>query len=277
MSGLAIYRASRTQLSRLLNEGAVVSGFLRCQPGVTNFDSNPLALETLRSQAPTGLTSLLHARPFRVSSMAMLSLQVQVPPLGESITDGTIAAILKQPGDAVEEDEPILQIETDKVTIDVRSPKAGTVEAILVKEDENVTVGHVVASITEGAAAGRAEGAPPKDISSPPPAEAAAPTEPAPSPPAVASTSAPASGRQATINFPPRRTATGDIISLMPAAQAAAAKEAALPKPLRMTEAPKVPNFFIRLPPKPTGPPPPPRKEISDWEIEQIMLGGAGP
>ena len=66
------------------------------------------------------------------SSLAMVTLQVQVPALGESITDGTIAAILKQPGDRVEEDEPILQIETDKVTIDVRAPKAGTVEAILV-------------------------------------------------------------------------------------------------------------------------------------------------
>lgn len=133
MSGLAIYRASRTQLSRLLNEGAIVSGFLRCQSGVTNFDSNPRALETLYSQAPTGPTSMLHARQFMASSMAMASLQVQVPALGESITDGTIATILKQPGDAVEEDEPILQIETDKVTIDVRSPKAGTVEAILVR------------------------------------------------------------------------------------------------------------------------------------------------
>lgn len=59
-------------------------------------------------------------------------LQVLVPPLGESITDGTIASILKQPGDSVEEDEPLLQIETDKVTIDVRSPQTGTVEAILV-------------------------------------------------------------------------------------------------------------------------------------------------
>jgi glycine cleavage system H lipoate-binding protein len=66
------------------------------------------------------------------SAAAWVRLQVQVPPFGESITDGTIASILKKPGDSVEEDEPLLQIETDKVTIDVRSPQAGTVEAILV-------------------------------------------------------------------------------------------------------------------------------------------------
>lgn len=158
------------------------------------------------------------------------------------------------------------------------------ISSMQVKEDDNVTVGHVVAAITEGAAAAKAEGAPPKVVPSPPPPPAAAPeaapTEPTPTPPAMASisTSTPASARQPTIHFPPRRTATGDIISLMPAEQAAAAaKEAAAStKPLRMTETPKVPNFFIRLPPKPTGPPPPPRKEISDWEIEQIMLGGAG-
>jgi len=67
-----------------------------------------------------------------LSAAAWAALQVQVPPLGESITDGTIASILKKPGDSVEEDEPLLQIETDKVTIDVRSPQAGTVETILV-------------------------------------------------------------------------------------------------------------------------------------------------
>ena len=132
MSGLAIYRASRTQLSRILSEAGVVAGFLRSPVGITNIDTNPRCLKTLSIPQPTGLPSLLNTRSFMASSLAMVTLQVQVPALGESITDGTIAAILKQPGDRVEEDEPILQIETDKVTIDVRAPKAGTVEAILV-------------------------------------------------------------------------------------------------------------------------------------------------
>ncbi len=55
-----------------------------------------------------------------------------MPALGESITDGTISVLLKQPGDAVAEDEPIMQIETDKVVIDVRAPHAGVLEQFLV-------------------------------------------------------------------------------------------------------------------------------------------------
>lgn len=66
------------------------------------------------------------------SALAAASVQVKIPALGESISDGTVAAVLKQAGDRVEEDEPILQIETDKVTVDVRAPQAGVLEAILV-------------------------------------------------------------------------------------------------------------------------------------------------
>lgn len=71
-------------------------------------------------------------RNFHLNALAFASLQVKIPALGESITDGAVAAILKQPGDPVEEDEPIVQIETDKVTVDVRAPTAGTIETILV-------------------------------------------------------------------------------------------------------------------------------------------------
>ena len=62
----------------------------------------------------------------------MESLNVQVPSMGDSITEGTIAAVLRQQGESVAEDETILQIETDKVTIDVRAPKAGKLEAVMV-------------------------------------------------------------------------------------------------------------------------------------------------
>ena len=55
-----------------------------------------------------------------------------MPALGESISDGTVSTLLKQPGDAVAEDEPILQIETDKVVVDVRAPNAGVLENYLV-------------------------------------------------------------------------------------------------------------------------------------------------
>ena len=72
-------------------------------------------------------------RAFHTSSSLLESLNVQVPSMGDSITEGTIAAVLKQQGESVAEDETILQIETDKVTIDVRAPKAGKLEAVLVR------------------------------------------------------------------------------------------------------------------------------------------------
>ncbi|KAJ6343398.1 hypothetical protein OIU76_005188 [Salix suchowensis] len=61
-----------------------------------------------------------------------------VPFMGESITDGTLAKFLKNPGDRVQVDEPIAQIETDKVTIDVASPEAGTIQKLVAKEGETV-------------------------------------------------------------------------------------------------------------------------------------------
>jgi 2-oxoglutarate dehydrogenase E2 component (dihydrolipoamide succinyltransferase) len=57
---------------------------------------------------------------------------VVVPFMGDSVPDGVIAAILKKPGDAVAVDEIVAQIETDKVTIDVRSPVAGKIESVLI-------------------------------------------------------------------------------------------------------------------------------------------------
>lgn len=78
--------------------------------------------------------ALLHCfRSFHSSASLLESLNVQVPSMGDSISEGTIAAVLKQQGDAVSEDETILQIDTDKVTIDVRAPKTGKVEAVLVR------------------------------------------------------------------------------------------------------------------------------------------------
>ena len=81
--------------------------------------------------------------------------------MGDSITEGSIAAVLKAPGDAVAVDEVIAQIETDKVTIDVRAPAAGVIGEILVKEGDTVNVGQGVATLTEGGAAPAAAAAAP--------------------------------------------------------------------------------------------------------------------
>ncbi|XP_071705637.1 dihydrolipoyllysine-residue succinyltransferase component of 2-oxoglutarate dehydrogenase complex 1, mitochondrial-like [Rutidosis leptorrhynchoides] len=69
--------------------------------------------------------------------------------MGESISDGTLAAFLKKPGDRVEVDEPIAQIETDKVTIDVASPEAGVIQEFVAKEGDTVEPGTKVAIISK--------------------------------------------------------------------------------------------------------------------------------
>ncbi|OMO64825.1 Biotin/lipoyl attachment [Corchorus olitorius] len=72
-----------------------------------------------------------------------------VPFMGESITDGTLASFLKHPGDRVEIDEPIAQIETDKVTIDVTSPEAGVIEQLVAKVGDTVEPGTKIAVISK--------------------------------------------------------------------------------------------------------------------------------
>ncbi|KAK4478843.1 hypothetical protein RD792_014344 [Penstemon davidsonii] len=72
-----------------------------------------------------------------------------VPFMGESITDGTLAVFLKKPGDRVEVDEPIAQVETDKVTIDVNSPEAGVIKEFIAKEGDTVEPGTKVAVISK--------------------------------------------------------------------------------------------------------------------------------
>jgi 2-oxoglutarate dehydrogenase E2 component (dihydrolipoamide succinyltransferase) len=81
---------------------------------------------------------------------------VKVPTLGESITEATLGAWLKHPGDAVAADEPIATLETDKVSVDVPSPVAGIFGEALVKEGDTVAVGALIARIGEGAAASAA-------------------------------------------------------------------------------------------------------------------------
>ena len=80
-----------------------------------------------------------------------MATEVKVPALGESITEATLGAWLKKPGDPVALDEPIASLETDKVSVEVPSPVAGTFAEALVAEGETVNVGAVIATIGEGA------------------------------------------------------------------------------------------------------------------------------
>src|SRR4029079_5464604 len=82
-----------------------------------------------------------------------MATDVEVPALGESITEGTLAQWLKKPGDDVAADEPIASLETDKVTVEVPSPVAGVLSEQLAQEGDTVAVGAVIARIGEGGGA----------------------------------------------------------------------------------------------------------------------------
>ena len=118
-----------------------------------------------------------------------MATEIRVPTLGESVTEATVGQWYKKAGEAVSVDEPVVELETDKVTIEVPSPIAGVLSDISVGEGETVEVGALLGAIAEG------EGA------SAPPAEKAAPApKPAPEEAAVAAAAAPEPAVQSQIS-----------------------------------------------------------------------------
>jgi len=109
---------------------------------------------------------------------------IRVPTLGESVTEATIGKWFKQPGDAVAVDEPLVELETDKVTLEVPAPAAGILSEIAAKDGETVAVGALLGQIKDGAAAAKAAPAPA--------AKPAEPPKPAPAAKAAAAPAAPA-------------------------------------------------------------------------------------
>jgi 2-oxoglutarate dehydrogenase E2 component (dihydrolipoamide succinyltransferase) len=79
-----------------------------------------------------------------------MTLEIKVPTLGESVTEATVGQWFKQEGDAVKRDEPLVELETDKVTIEVPAPAAGRLEKISVKDGETVEVGALLGTLAEG-------------------------------------------------------------------------------------------------------------------------------
>ncbi len=110
--------------------------------------------------------------------------EIRVPTLGESVTEATIGRWFKKAGDAVAVDEPLVELETDKVTIEVPAPSAGTLGEIVAKDGETVAVGALLGQINDGAAAAKPAAAPPKAAEAP--AKPAAPAAPAAAAPAAA-------------------------------------------------------------------------------------------
>ena len=80
-----------------------------------------------------------------------MTTQIIVPPMGESVKEATVAKWLKKIGDAVNTDDPLVELETDKVTLEVNAPNAGVISAINAQEGSNVAVGALLGTIAEGA------------------------------------------------------------------------------------------------------------------------------
>src|SRR4029078_1775995 len=88
------------------------------------------------------------------------SVQITMPQMGESVTEGTVLGWLKQVGDRVEVDEPLVEVSTDKVDAEIPSPTAGTLVKILAEADETVQVGSVLGEIEPDDGNGAAPGTP---------------------------------------------------------------------------------------------------------------------
>ncbi len=132
-----------------------------------------------------------------------MSTEIRVPTLGESVTEATIGQWFKKIGDTVNADEPIVELETDKVTIEVPAPSAGVLEAISAQQGETVDVGALLGAISGAGAAASPAAAPSESKQQAPANNAAGPEEVRPEPapqPVTATDRAPAPSAQKMIN-----------------------------------------------------------------------------
>jgi 2-oxoglutarate dehydrogenase E2 component (dihydrolipoamide succinyltransferase) len=181
-----------------------------------------------------------------------MATDIKVPTLGESVTEATVARWLKKVGDSVAMDDPLVELETDKVTLEVNAPAAGTLAEIAVQEGGNVAVGALLGRIGEGAAKGAAPAKPQPAAAEPSESKAPAPAAKGPAPAtssnvAVLDRSGPAVRKLVEENKldPAKIPATGkdgrltkgDVLTQLergaaPAAATAGAKPAAQPQPM---------------------------------------------
>ena len=143
-----------------------------------------------------------------------MAVSVQMPALGESVTEGTVTRWLKQEGDTVVADEPLLEVSTDKVDTEIPAPASGVLTKIVAHEDDTVPVGGELAVIGDAGEAAPAAPAPPvaqpEPAAAPPPPPSPPPPPPVPvaaqpepqAPPAVTPPSAPPSGASTSVLMP---------------------------------------------------------------------------
>jgi 2-oxoglutarate dehydrogenase E2 component (dihydrolipoamide succinyltransferase) len=177
--------------------------------------------------------------------------EIRVPTLGESVTEATIGRWFKKAGDAVAVDEPLVELETDKVTIEVPAPSAGTLGEIAAKDGDTVAVGALLGMINDGAAgakaapapaaAARPAAAPPPPAAAPAPVAAKAPPSDAPLAPSVRKLSAESGLDASTVPGSGKdgRVTKGDMLAAIekaasaptPVSQPAAAVQVRAPSP----------------------------------------------
>ena len=153
-----------------------------------------------------------------------MAIEIKVPTLGESVVEATVARWMKQAGDAVAADEPVVELETDKVTLEVPAPANGTLSDLVAAEGATVEVGALLAMMEEGAAPAKTDAAPAKAAAAP---AAATPAPAAPAKPAPAAPVA-AAATQHTLSPAVRRLVEEN--NLNPAAIPATGKEGRLTK-----------------------------------------------
>jgi len=182
-----------------------------------------------------------------------MATEIKVPTLGESVTEATVAKWMKSVGDAVAMDEPLVELETDKVTLEVNAPVAGTLSAIDAEEGTEVEVGSLLGMLEEGAGAPAA-----KPAAQAAPVAVAAEPAPAPAPVAAAETLSPAvrklieENKLDAASIPATgkdgRLVKGDVLAFM---EAGAAVPAPAPAPAPVAAAPAAAASY---PSRPAGP-----------------------
>jgi 2-oxoglutarate dehydrogenase E2 component (dihydrolipoamide succinyltransferase) len=173
-----------------------------------------------------------------------MSIQIKVPAMGESVTEATVARWFKKEGDAVARDEPVLELETDKVTVEVPAPADGAIESIAVKEGSTVQVGTVLGAIAEDkagkptatAATRNPDAAAPK-AEAPPPKPAAQPSN-APAMPSVRRIAEESGINPAQVSGTGKngRVTKGDMLAAL---EARAAQRATEPAPVEIPAGPR--------------------------------------
>ena len=180
-----------------------------------------------------------------------MAIEIRVPTLGESVTEATVGQWFKKAGDAVKVDEPLCELETDKVTVEVPAPAAGVLSEIKVAKGTTVAVGTVLGAITAGAGAAAAApaaavapaAAEAKPVAAPAPAPAAAPSAMPPSPAArkaldeagISAADVAGSGKRGQV-------LKEDVAAQAPAAKPASTAVAYAPVPAVATQQLRVPS-----------------------------------